>query len=114
MSRVEELPPDQKAALQLLVKQGKSYDDIASLLRIEPSAIRERARAALDTLGPEEGPEDLPLERQDEIADYLLGQQTASERARTREFLQGSGPGRAWARTVAGELRPLAGDNLPE
>src|SRR5439155_25893572 len=49
-----------------------------------------------------------------EVADYLLSQQSASERAATREFLEGSAAGRAWARVVAGELRPLAGDALPE
>jgi hypothetical protein len=112
LSRIDELPPDQRAALQLLLKQGRSYDDIAGMLRIEPDAVRERARAALDALGPEDV--GLTLERQDEIADYLLGQQPASQRAATREFLEGSAAGRAWARVVATELRPLAGDALPE
>ena len=108
---MEELPADQRAALQLLLKQGRSYEDIAGMLRIEPDAVRERARAALDALGPEDV--GLTLERQDEIADYLLGQQSASQRASTRDFLERSAPGRAWARAVSGELRPLA-DNLPE
>ena len=113
MARIDELPPDQRAALQLLLKQGRSYEEIAQLLRIEPSAVRERARAALDSLGPDDV-DGLSLERQDEVADYLLGQQSASLRAATRAFLEESAPGRAWARVVAGELRPMAGDNLPE
>lgn len=113
MARIDELPADQRAALQLLLKQGRTYDEIAQLLRIEPSAVRERARAALDSLGPEDV-DDLPLEDQDEIADYLLGQQSASQRAHTRELLERSAPGRAWARVVASELRPMAGDNLPD
>ena len=113
MARIDELRPDQRAALQLLLTQGRSYEDIAGLLRIEPSAVRDRAHAALDDLGPEDVP-GLTLELQDEIADYLLGQQSASQRAGTRDFLETSAGGRAWARAVAGELRPLAGDNLPE
>ena len=113
MARIDELRPDQRAALQLLLTQGRSYEDIAGLLRIEPSAVRDRAHAALDDLGPEDVP-GLSLELQDEIADYLLGQQSASQRAGTRDFLETSAGGRAWARAVAGELRPLAGDNLPE
>jgi sigma-70-like protein len=113
MARIDDLRPDQRAALQLLLLQSRTYDDIATLLRIDPAAVRERAHAALDALGPDEVG-DLSLERQDEIADYLLGQQTASLRASTRAFLAGSASGRAWARTVAGELRTLAGDNLPE
>jgi len=36
------------------------------------------------------------------IADYLLGQQGASQRADTREYLEGSAPGRAWARVLIG------------
>jgi hypothetical protein len=113
MSRLEDLPADRKAVLQLLLKQGKSYEDLSSLLRIEPDAVAERARDALDQMGPEDSA-GLSMERQDEIADYLLGQQSASERAATRSFLEGSAAGRAWARVVAGELRPLAGDALPE
>jgi hypothetical protein len=113
MSRIDELKPDQRAALQLLLKQGRSYEEIATMLRIETRAVRERARAALDALGPEDVT-DLPLEDQDDVADYLLGQQSASRRAQTRELLERSAPARAWARTVSSELRPLAGDTLPE
>ena len=113
MSRIDDLKPDQRAALQLLLKQGRSYDEIAQMLRIETRAVRERARAALDALGPEDV-HDLALEDQDDVADYLLGQQSASRRAQTRDMLERSPAARAWARTVASELRPLAGDTLPE
>src|SRR3954468_21130679 len=113
MSGIDDLAPDQRAVLQLLLKQGKAYVELAALLRIEPDAVRERAVSALDGLGPREGVQLAP-ERRGEIADYLLGQQSASERQSTREFLEGSAAGRAWARVVAGELRPLAGDALPD
>ena len=85
MSRIDELKPDQRAALQLLLKQGRSYEDIASLLRIDPSAVQHRARGALDALGPEDV-QGLTMAQQDEIADYLLGQQSASQRAQTRDL----------------------------
>src|SRR4051795_2447152 len=113
MSGIDDLAPDQRAVLQLLLKQGKAYVELAALLRIEPDAVRARAVAALDELGPRDGAQ-LAAERRGEIADYLLGQQSASERPASREFLEGSAAGRAWARVVAGELRPLAGDTLPE
>jgi hypothetical protein len=113
MARIDDLRPDQRAALQLLLQQARTYEDIATLLRIDEAAVRERAHAALDALGPEDV-QGLSLERQDEIADFLLGQQSASQRASTRHFLEDSAPGRAWARVVASELRALAGDNLPE
>src|SRR3954467_10138489 len=113
MSPVDELAPDQRAVLQLLLKQGKAYTELATLLRISPEAVRERAVTALEALGPRDGAP-LAAERRAEIADYLLGQQSASERQATREFLEGSAAGRAWARVVSGELKPLAGDALPE
>src|SRR5206468_3645162 len=108
MSGIDDLAPDQRAVLQLLLKQGKAYVELAALLRIEPDAVRERAVAALDELGPRDGVQLAP-ERRGEIADYLLGQQSASERQKTRELLEGSAAGRAWARVVAGELRPTTG-----
>jgi hypothetical protein len=113
MGRLDQLPPDQRAVLQLLLKQGKSYDEIASLLRIDRSAVQARAHEALDALGPEDAT-DLPPARQNEIGDYLLGQQDASHQQATRTFLEGSASGRAWARVVSSELRELSPDALPE
>ena len=112
MSRLDDLPADQRNTLQLLLKHGKSYEELAGMLRFDPDAVRTRALDALDGLGPET--DGLSGERQDEISDYLLGQQTASERADTRSFLEGSAAGRAWGRVVSSELRPLAGEPLPE
>ena len=119
MPGFDALTPDQKAVLQLLLKQGKSYDDIAGLLRLDRDNVRERALDALDALGQAAsgGPraaDELSPERQDELGDHLLLQQTASERAATRQFLETSAPGRAWARAVAAELGPIAGDALPD
>ena len=113
MARVDQLPADQKAVLQLLLKQGKTYDELAALLRLDGTGVRERALDALDSLGPDDAG-DLKSAQQDEISDYLLGQQSASARVATRELLETSASGRAWARVVAGELRPLAGDALPD
>jgi hypothetical protein len=112
MGRLDQLPPDQRAVLQLLLKQGKSYDEIASLLRIDRAAVEARAHEALDALGPEDAA-GLPADRQAEIGDYLLGQQDESQQQATRRFLETSAPGRAWARVVASELRELSPDGLP-
>ena len=112
MARLDQLPPDQRAVLQLLLKQGKSYGEIASVLKIERSAVKARAHDALATLGPEDT--DLSEDRRDEIGDHLLGQQDEGQRAATRAFLESSPDGRAWARIVASELRELAPDGLPE
>jgi hypothetical protein len=112
MARLDQLPPDQRAVLQLLLKQGKSYGEIASVLKIERSAVKARAHDALAALGPEDT--DLSEDRRDEIGDHLLGQQDAGQQKATRTFLEDSPAGRAWARVVASELRDLAPDRLPE
>jgi hypothetical protein len=112
MSRLEALPADQKSVLQLLLRQGKGYDDLSGLLKLDVDEVRSRAYDALDTLGP--GPGGLPAERRHEISDWLLGQQDPEQAAATRAFLDGSTAGRAWAHGVARELEPLAGDRLPE
>jgi hypothetical protein len=112
MSRLEALPADQKSVLQLLLRQGKGYDDLSVLLRLDASEVRSRAYDALDTLGPGAG--GLPAERRQEISDWLLGQQEPGEAAATRAFVDGSTAGRAWAHGVARELEPLAGSRLPE
>jgi hypothetical protein len=104
MAPFDALPADQKAVLQLVLRQGRTYDEIARLLKISPEAVRDRALSALDALGPD-NLEGLEADRQDDVGDYLLGQQSASERAGTRTFLESSAPARTWARAVGGELR---------
>jgi hypothetical protein len=50
MSRFDDLPPDLRATLSLLLDRGKSYAEIADMLAIPESAVRDRAHAALDAL----------------------------------------------------------------
>lgn len=114
MSRLEELPPDQRAALSLLLRQRKSYAEVAAMLRIPPGAVHDRAHAALAVLAVQQA-RALDPPRRLEIGDYLLGQASVSERLRTRTYLGGSEPAREWARTVAAELAPLTdGKRLPD
>jgi Sigma-70, region 4 len=112
MSRLDELPPDQRAALSLLLRQRKSYAEVALLLGIAEGAVHDRAHAALAVLAPREARTLSPAGRE-EIGDYLLGQAGVTERLRTRTYLGGSPEARAWAEALTGELEPLGGD-LPE
>lgn len=113
MARFDDLPADQKAVLQLVLRQGRTYAEIAGLLKISEAAVQNRALTALDAIGPASA--DLDDDRQDEIGDYLLGQQSASERAATRELLEDSQAGRDWARQVASDLRAAGvATDLPE
>jgi hypothetical protein len=114
MSRLDELPPDQRAALSLLLRQRKSYAEVAKLLGIPEHAVADRAQVALAVLATRQAREVTP-ERRKEIGDYLLGQQPGvAERLRTRTLLSSSEPARAWASEVASQLAPLAGANLPD
>jgi hypothetical protein len=113
MDSLEGLNAQQRAVLALLLRQGKSYDEIASMLHSDAAAIRRRAQGAVGALAPADA--DVSDDRRNEIADYLLGQQTASQRAATREYLEGSAAGRGWARAASGALAPVGGaEKLPD
>jgi hypothetical protein len=113
MARIDDLPADQQAVLRLLLTQDRSYDEIARSLRMAPAAVRDRAHDALSALGPRDTP--LSSGRRAELADWLLGQQSTSDAARTAEALSASPAAAAWARVVRGALKPLAdGDRLPQ
>ncbi len=61
--------------LQLLLERGQSYDDLASILGVEPDEVRARARAALRELAGTDPDRNVAL------TDYLLGQADPIDRA---------------------------------
>jgi hypothetical protein len=111
MASIDSLPPDQRAVLQMVLGRGRGYDEIAQMLRIERTDVRQRALRALDALGPGTR---VPSERRAVITDYLLGQLSEEASEGAREQLARSPSERAWARVVASELQPLAEGALPE
>ncbi len=111
MGSLDTLAPDQRAVLDLVLQRGRSYDDIARLLTIDRAAVRTRALAAVDELGPDAG---VAPERRALIADYLLGQLPERVAEQTRERLASTPSERAWARALASELGPMASKPLPE
>jgi hypothetical protein len=114
MSRLDELPPDQRAALSLLLRRHKSYSEVAAMLGIAEQAVRDRAHAALAILAPRQA-RGIDAERRREIGDYLLGQQTAvGERLRTRTLLSNSQAAGSWAQAIVAELTDLYDGAPPE
>ena len=111
MPSLDSLPADQHAVLSLVLERGKGYDEIAQMLSIDRTSVRERALAAFDTLGPQTQISDL---RRALITDYLLGQLPPAVAQETRDRLASNPGERAWARVLASELTPLAGRPLPE
>src|SRR5271168_3335872 len=113
MSRLDDLPPDQRATLSLLLGQRKSYAEVAALLSIPAQAVHDRAHAALAVLAPREARE-LTAARREDIGDYLLGQQAGvAERLATRTYLDSSGPARTWAHAISEQIAPLSEVPLP-
>lgn len=111
MASLESLPPDQRAVLQLVLQRGRSYDEIAQMLKIDRAAVRQRALAALDAIGPDTR---VDPERRALITDYLLGSLPPRVEEQARELLATWPRERAWARVIASELAPLASEPLPE
>src|ERR1700733_12268587 len=111
MASLDNLPPDQRAVLDLVLQRGRSYDDIARLLAIDRAAVRARALAAFDAIGPDTG---LAPESRALITDYLLGQLPDKVAEQTRDRLAESPYERAWARVLPSELSPVASKPLPE
>src|SRR5215207_2288709 len=111
MGQLDPLRPDQRAVVALVLKQGRSYEDIADLLGMGVEAVRARAQAGLASLAGENG---LPAEVTGPLADYLLGQLAAADAEATRGLLAESAPAREWATEVAARLADVAPRGLPE
>ncbi len=111
MSSVESLPPDQRAVLELVLRRGRTYDEIAQLLSVDRAGVRQRALSALDALGPDAG---VPAERRALITDYLLGALPPRVADQVQERLGATPAERAWARVIAAELEPISSRPLPE
>jgi len=111
MATLDTLPADQRAVLQLVLQRGRSYDEIAAMLSIDRAAVRERALAALDALGP---PTSTSAPQRALLTDYLLGQLPSRIAEQTRERLATSSADRAWARVVSAEIGTLSPGPLPE
>jgi len=111
MSRLDQLPPDHKAVLSLLLGRRESYAKLASLLKIRAGAVHDRAHAALAVLAPREA-RMLSAERRRDVGDYVLGQQSEQQGLATRRLLESSPEALAWARALAAELSAVSEEPL--
>jgi hypothetical protein len=123
MASYDQLSAQQRAIVDLILKRGQSYGQLADTLDMPETRVRELAGEALTSLAPvSAGAVDEDWRSQ--IADYLLGQQDAPEAASTRGHLRRSEAARAWSRSVLDSLEHLypkgelptipAGDNGAE
>jgi hypothetical protein len=110
MSPLDTLAPDQRAVLELVLRQGRSYGELSELLGIPERDVRARADAGLRALAGEAAA-GVDTGR---IADWLLGQQPDIEAERTRAAVARSADARGWAATASERLRELGGAAVPD
>src|SRR3954454_23720393 len=95
------LAPDQRAVLELVLRQDRSYGELSELLGIPEREVRDRAEAALRALAGEPGDAAVDTGR---ITDWLLGHRPARAAAATRERVASVEPARASAARAAAAL----------
>lgn len=96
------LTADQRAMVQLLLERGQSYADLASLLGIDESEVRSRARAALAELGGADPDRNVGL------TDWLLGQADPIGRADAVRHLKENADDHRLAQDLLSRLAEIA------
>lgn len=106
MATFDQLSDEQRAIVELVLKQGKSYGELSDLLGLPETRVRELARDALVDLAPitARGVEE---DWRGQLADYVLGQQAGPEATATRGHLRRSEAARSWTRSLLDALEQL-------
>jgi hypothetical protein len=103
MATFDQLSPEQRAIVELVLRQGKTYNELADMLNLPEGRVRELARDALVELAPVSvrGVEE---DWRGQLADYVLGQQSGPEATATKGHLRRSEGARSWARSLLDSL----------
>jgi len=111
MSPLQTLAPDQRAVLELLLRQGRSYAELSELLGLPEDAVRERAHTALAALAPGHA---APIGEDGAVADWILGQLSGDEAGSTRDAVSRMPAWREWAAEVTDRLGEIDGATVPD
>jgi hypothetical protein len=106
MATFDQLSDEQRAIVELVLQQGKSYDELSELLGMPEGRVRELARAALVDLAPISA-RGVDEDSRGQLADYVLGQQAGPEATATRGHLRRSEAARSWSRSLFDSLEQL-------
>lgn len=113
MASYDQLSAQQRAIVDLILKRGQGYDQLADKLGMPVGRVRELAVEALTNLAPVSAA-DVDEDWRAQLTDYLLNQQPPPEAAATRGHLRRSESARAWSRSVLDSLEHLyANGDLP-
>jgi hypothetical protein len=106
MATFDQLSPEQRAIVELVLQQGKTYPELAEMLGMPESRVRELARDALVELAPV-SVRGVEVDWRGQLADYVLGQQSGPEATATKGHLRRSEAARSWARSLLDSLEQL-------
>jgi Sigma-70, region 4 len=106
MGTFDQLSDEQRAIVELVLQQGKSYEELAKMLDIPEPRVRERARDALVELAPVSA-RGVEEDWRGQLTDYVLGQQDGPEATATRGHLRRSEAARSWTRSLVDSLEQL-------
>jgi hypothetical protein len=106
MATFDQLSDEQRAIVELVLQQGKSYDELSDMLGLPEARVRELARDALVELAPVSA-RGVEADWRGQLADYVLGQQAGPEATATRGHLRRSEAARSWTRSLLDSLEQL-------
>jgi hypothetical protein len=106
MATFDQLSAEQRAIVELVLQQGKTYPELAEMLGMPESRVRELARDALVELAPV-SVRGVEADWRGQLADYVLGQQSGPEATATTGHLRRSEAARSWARSLLDSLEQL-------
>jgi hypothetical protein len=106
MATFDQLSAEQRAIVELVLQQGKTYPELAEMLGMSESRVRELARDALVELAPV-SVRGVEADWRGQLADYVLGQQSGPEATATKGHLRRSEAARSWARSLLDSLEQL-------
>jgi Sigma-70, region 4 len=113
MATFDQLSDQQRAIIELVLRQGKDYAQLSDMLGVSEGRVRELARDALVELAPVSvrGVEE---DWRGQLADYILGQQSGPEATATRGHLRRSEAARTWTRSLLDSLDQFYANGLPQ
>jgi hypothetical protein len=106
LATFDQLTDEQRAIVELVLRQGKSYDELSDMLGMPEARVRELARDALVDLAPVSA-RGVEEDWRGQLADYVLGQQAGPEATATRGHLRRSEAARSWTRSLLDSLEQL-------
>jgi Anti-sigma-K factor rskA/Sigma-70, region 4 len=109
MATFDQLSDEQRAIVELVLQQGKSYGELSDMLGLPEARVRELARDALVDLAPISA-RGVEQDWRGQLADYVLGQQAGPEATATRGHLRRSEAARSWTRSLLDSLEQLYPD----